>query len=134
MKKKNFRIGIIAVLSIAVVAGALYGAYALWFDPYRGTSDLASPTLPLDTELSAEQALADLDYAYERIVERHPAWLDGSDDLCAAVREQYQDEREALADGSTVIELWQACGRIATVLGDGHTYAYTTGIQAKWAV
>jgi hypothetical protein len=48
--------------------------------------------------------------------------LDGPEQLAQAVEHQYQAEVEQLGDQVTVLELWQASGRIAAALEDGHTW------------
>lgn len=129
--KKPLKITLIILASVIALAGVLFGVYSIFLNPYRGT-DGSVITAPLDTALTLEQAQTDLDFTYERICERHPAWLDGSDELCARVHDIYIAEREALTDGMTVLELWQSCSRIAAAIGDGHTWVLSMPSERRY--
>lgn len=122
-KKKLLRVLLWALAGLAALALILGGVYHLFLDPYRGTDDGNEPGVSLDTVLTREQALEDLDYLHKMVVSRHPVWLDGSDELAAAFEARYQLERAAITDDVTALELWRACGRTTALLHDGHTRA-----------
>ncbi len=108
-----------AVLALLVILATVF---FLFLNPYRGTDNNPAESLALDAVLTAQQAQEDIDVFYERITSRHPAWLDGSEDIVKAVEERYLAERAAIADDMTALEVWQACARIAAVIEDGHTW------------
>lgn len=118
INKKTTRI-VSIVLCIVVLLGAVY-YFTLY--PRRGVLTKLDPSLPLNEVLTQREALQDLEYFYNHLKSRHPAWLDGSDHLIQAVEEQYQTEVDHFGEQVTVLELWQASGRIAARLGDGHTW------------
>jgi hypothetical protein len=118
INKKTQRI-IILVLGIILLLGAVY---FLTMNPRRGVVKRADPSLPLDHVLTQQEAARDLAYFYNHLKSRHPVWLDGPEQLVQAVESQYQTEVEQLDEQVTVLELWQASGRIAAELGDGHTW------------
>ena len=120
-KKRRAAAATAAVLLILVSA---FIVYKVAFDPYRHQPRQLRNTEPLDTPLTSEQIGEDMDYVYKRVSERHPAWLDGSDELVAAFDESYREQCEYLAsiDGATVRDEWLATARILASLGDAHTY------------
>jgi hypothetical protein len=118
INKKARRI-ITIVLGIVILISAVY---FLTMNPRRGVTKRADPSLPLDHVLTQREAAHDLEYFYNHLKSRHPAWLDGPEQLVQAVEDQYQTEVDQLGEQVTVLELWQALGRIAAELGDGHTW------------
>lgn len=121
MKAKSFlkRLGIMLCV-ILFAAAALFGAWKLFFDPYRGTVEDFTPSRDLSQTISAGEATADLDYIADRLLERHPACMNG---LPEKVEAAYRQERDALASKGevTVLALWQSAARILHALGDAHT-------------
>ena len=113
------RLGI-GVLLILVLCGLAFGAYKVWFDPYRGTVSQVIPSQPIDLLLTQAQAREDLDFILKRLGERHPAALG---DIPAPVMAQYQAETAALPEQVSVLELWRAAARITARMQDGHTGA-----------
>lgn len=124
-KRSIGKVVLIIVLVIVLLAGVLFSLYACFFNPYRGVVGEFSPTRALTDTLTKKQAERDLAYIINHMESRHPAWLDGSDDLVARVNAQYQKELAGLGETVTVLELWQAAGRIVATLGDGHTNVWT---------
>lgn len=116
-KKTRRIIGII--LGIVILLSAVY---FLTMDPRRGVIKRPDPSLPLDHVLTRQEAARDLEYFYNHLKSRHPVWLGGPEQLVLAVEDQYQTEVDQLGEQVTVLELWQASGRIAAELGDGHTW------------
>ena len=116
-KKTRRIIGII--LGIVILLSAVY---FLTMDPRRGVIKRPDPSLSLDHVLTQQEAARDLEYFYNHLKSRHPVWLGGPEQLVQAVEDQYQTEVDQLGEQVTVLELWQASGRIAAELGDGHTW------------
>lgn len=122
MKRKIIMSLLIVIGVFLVLIAGLYGYYKLCMDPYRGTVQEFADSRDMDDVLSGEEAKADLEYLMEHLKERHPAWLDGSDELVAAVEAQYEKEVAGIGEEITVLELCKAASRIAAKLHDGHTY------------
>ncbi len=120
-KKRIGKRALIIALVMVVIAGGCIASYSVFLNPYRGVTATFGPTRELHQTITKQQAEQDLDYLMNRIRERHPAWLDGSDDLVFRVTEQYQTELANLNESETVLSLWQAAARICAVLEDGHT-------------
>lgn len=127
--KKWLKITIICLCSLLALAGTTAVYYFGFMHPYRETVNKSGydEALPLDTVLSQEQALEDLDYLMERLESRHPAWLEEDSDIPQAVQTQFETERAALGEEVTVLELLQAASRITSVMHDGHTWARYVG-------
>ena len=118
MSKKIIKKLGLVILLLGVLAGLTFGAYKLFFDPYRGTLSQLGVSQPLDRLFTQVQAREDLDFILKRLGERHPATLGG---LPAPVMEQYQAEIAALPEQVSVLELWRAATRITARMQDGHT-------------
>lgn len=118
MPKKIIKRLAVGILLLVVLAGLAFGAYKLFFDPYRGTLSQFVVSQPLDRLLTQVQAREDLDFILKRLGERHPATLRG---IPAPVMEQYQAEIAALPEQVSVLELWRAASRITARMQDGHT-------------
>lgn len=79
MKKYLKHIGIF--LCIFTSCGtALWGAWQLWFNPYRSTASVLRPSEELETVLTSQQAVEDLDYLVQRLAVRHPACINALPD------------------------------------------------------
>lgn len=119
--KKRIKKIIIFILILAILLGGSVSYYYAFMYPYRATVTNPEPSLLLTEELTREKAVEDLNFLMTHLKNYHPAYLDGSDDLTAALKEQYQVEEQSLQDKTTVLELWQSAERIASKLHDGHT-------------
>lgn len=84
-------------------------------------------TLPVNSVLTAEQALEDLDHVYRVISENHPCFLDNSG-LDKQLTSVYERERKALSEMSdiTVKTLWRSASEMCHILGDAHTIVVPT--------
>ena len=105
-----------------MLLGAAFGYYRQCMNPYRGTVQEFVSSRGMEERISRDEAEEDLTYLLKRLQERHPAWLDGSEDLVTAVEAQYDKEIAALGEELSVLELQRAAARIAAKLHDGHTY------------
>ena len=122
MKKKWIKhIGIFLCV-FAICAIALYGAWRIWLDPYRGTVSTFEKSEELDTVLTGMQAAEDLEFIVNRLRERHPACVSG---LPPAVQKAYEREYAELSESTevTVLSLWQSASRVLAQLNDAHTRA-----------
>lgn len=127
MKKKSkhrkLKIALIAVLTVIVFAVALLCAgYYLFLDPYRQTVDGFNDGLSPDTVITGQQAADELDFIYDKVSGRHPAWLENTE-KAQLTDDEYAKQREALSgrESVTVCELWKSAATMLAVLGDGHT-------------
>lgn len=127
-KKIAVIISSMVIGAVLIICGLMYGIYALCLDPYRGTDDPLKATKELDAIMTGEQAEEDINFVYDMLRSRHPAWLDGSEELCQRVRAQYEAEMSSIGESMTVLEVWQACGRIVATMKDGHSYVIDNGI------
>ena len=122
IKKKWIKhIGIFLCV-FAICAIALYGAWRIWLDPYRGTVSTFEKSEELDTVLTGMQAAEDLEFIVNRLRERHPACVSG---LPPAVQKAYEREYAELSESTevTVLSLWQSASRVLAQLNDAHTRA-----------
>jgi hypothetical protein len=74
----------------------------------------------LEDVLTTQQAVEDLDYIVHRLIERHPACING---LTGNVQFEYERERAGIAvlQEVSVLSLWQSAARVLSSLGDAHT-------------
>ena len=84
VRKKKLIFGVIAVCAVVLVLGG-FMYYKLCMDPYRGTVKNREYSKELDTLLSTEEALEDLEYMMERFRNHHPAWLEENNKNVEAV-------------------------------------------------
>lgn len=132
MKKVLKRVLMIIGVLVVLLAG-LFGYYKLCMDPYRGTVDAFANSVSMDEMLSGEEAKEDLKFLIEHLQERHPAWLEESEELVAAVEAQYEQEVNEIGEEISVMELDKAAARITARLHDGHTYvAWKNDEEARY--
>lgn len=120
-------------LPIKILSGVLAGAVILaslggiCLDPYFNSISLrvtgSDMTLPYDTQIPADKACADLDYAMKFLQKNHPALMNG---LPGDMRQKYEQAKaEITAAGSvTVNDLARCTASIFTMLGDAHTSVF----------
>lgn len=95
-----------------------------------GTEDKIEPTLPLESEISKEQAIKDLKYVFDTVSANHPAFLtDGNAEN--KFNESYVKLRRELLskDSVTVTELWEKSAELVCTLDDAHTIVTVSGTQ-----
>lgn len=95
-------------------------------DPYQGTikGNEYEDSMSIYDTISKEDAVADLTYFYDRLKERHPAWIDGSEDKTNAIDAVYQESMNGWGDEVSVLDLYQCTSKMAAILRDGHTRAF----------
>lgn len=120
MKSKWHKHIIISLCAFILCGFALWGMWQLWFNPYRSTVSDLRPSDELETILTSQQAVEDLDYLVHRLAERHPACMNGLPDN---VHLEYERERAGIATlpEVSVLSLWQSAASILSSLGDAHT-------------
>ncbi|NLC69029.1 MAG: hypothetical protein GX754_09695, partial [Clostridiaceae bacterium] len=119
MKKYLKHTGIFVCI-FTLCGTALWGAWQLWFNPYRSTVSNLRPSEELETVLTSQQAVEDLDYLVQRLAERHPACINALPDN---IQLEYERERAAISafPEVPVLSLWQSAARVLSSLGDAHT-------------
>lgn len=124
--KKWLKNLLIVIGVIVVVTGGLVTYYFTCMNPKRGTAKNLVPVTPLETVFTKDEAIKDLDYTYQHVKKRHPAWLDGNEQVVSAMEQQYQQEKETLSklEQVTTLQIWQACARMTSIMHDGHTGVY----------
>lgn len=118
--KKFLKHTVIFVCIFALCGTAIWGAWRLWFNPYRGTVKAFQPSEDMKTVLTSEQAAEDLDYLIQRLQERHPACINALPDNVSVAYELERAEIAALPE-VPVSALWQSAARVLSSLGDAHT-------------
>ena len=121
-KNKTLRFVIIIIAALIALTGAGAAVFFIGFDPYSGTVSEFAASKELSEVLTAEEAVSDLDYMYNTITQKHPAWLEDNE-MPLEVKAGYEKERAFLLekDSVTVLELWQSSSRMFAALSDGHT-------------
>ncbi|MDD3833596.1 MAG: S41 family peptidase [Oscillospiraceae bacterium] len=119
--KSKWRKHIIFFLCAFILCGGIFwSAKQLWFNPHRGTVTAFHPSEELETVLTSQQAIEDLDYLVHRLAERHPACMNGLPDN---VQLEYERECEGIdtLPEVSVLSLWQSAASVLSSLGDAHT-------------
>lgn len=121
INRKKILIPIIAAFAVIAI-----GAVVLITVSLNARKDFDN-TLPMDSVLSAEQALNDLDYIYRTVSENHVCFLDGSG-LDKTFTDEYNRQRNYISGGGdiTVKDLWRSAAEMCHVLGDAHTLVTPT--------
>lgn len=121
INRKKILIPIIAAFAVIAIGAAVLSAVSL--NARKGFDDM----LPIDSVLSAERALNDLDYIYRTVSENHVCFLDGSG-LDKSFTDEYNRQRSRIAGSGdiTIKELWRSAAEMCHVLGDAHTLVTPT--------
>lgn len=131
MNKKR-KIIIAVVCAMLLFIAGFFIVYKTVFDPYRGTNDVYTESLPLDTVLTKLQAEEDIEYVMKMMRSRHPAWLEEQNAKVEAVEAQYEIEIAGLSDSPTVLDVWLSVSRILNRLYDGHTAVFCRYPEDKY--
>ena len=102
------------VLGVLVLVGI--AVYQVW--PYRGVDPFSETPPSLTKTLTHDQAVADLDYAFASIKDRHMATVHG---VPEALQRRYEQARDSLPAQPTVLDVWRAVSWLANALADAHT-------------
>lgn len=124
-RKKILRSVIIAVAVVVLLAACIFFLWEKQFNPYRGTVSGFDNSLPLEADMTVEQAQRDIAFVYAKLAERHPMWLEDDAPRVEVVKDLYVDALAELSlddDGIvSAMDVWRAVSKMAAVLGDGHT-------------
>lgn len=123
MKRKIILFIIVFFLSIFLIG------FILWetvFNPHRGVVKNFENSVSLSTKLTKEEALKDLDFVYAKLKERHPIWLEKTEEaikIQKLIATEYHNKKEFFATKEffTVTELYQQVSEILALMKDGHT-------------
>ena len=120
MKKKWLKYIKIFLCIFVICTIILFGAWRIWFNPYRGTVRTFKQSEKLDTVLTGMQAAEDLEFIVNCLKERHPACISV---LPSSVQKVYEREYTELSKSTevTVMSLWQSASRVLACLDDAHT-------------
>lgn len=124
--KKNLKITIISIIFLLIIS---FVGFILWktaFDPYRGVVKTFEKTHSLSTTFTKDEALEDLEFVYKKLKERHPVWLEKTEEaklLQKLVTAEYQNKKEIMATETSVsgADLYQQISEILALMKDGHT-------------
>ena len=95
-----------------------------------GTEDRIEPTLPLETEISKEQAIKDLKYVFDTVSANHPALLTDGNAENEFNSSYVKLRRELMSkDSVTVNELWEKSAELVCTLDDAHTIVTVSGTE-----
>lgn len=117
----------VTALLLAVILAV--GGIVLKISGYDAQTDF-EPTLPLESEISKEQAIKDLKYVFDTVSANHPALLtDGNaenefNSSYVKLRRELMDK-----DSVTVNELWEKSAELVCTLDDAHTIVTVSGTE-----
>ena len=117
----------VTALLLAVILAV--GGIVLKISGYDAQTDF-EPTLPLESEISKEQAIKDLKYVFDTVSANHPALLtDGNAEN--EFNSSYVKLRRELMDKEsvTVNELWEKSAELVCTLDDAHTIVTVSGTE-----
>ena len=88
------------------------------------------PTLPLESEISKEQAIKDLKYVFDTVSANHPALLTDGNAENEFNSSYVKLRRELMSkDSVTVTELWEKSAELVCTLDDAHTIVTVSGTE-----
>ena len=124
--KKRFKI----TLLISIFSLLLFlVAFILWktcFDPYFGFVSNFDNSQKLSAIISQEDALKDFDYAFNKLKNKHPIWLEKTEEaenFRNLLTSKYEESKKNILEKTefSVTELYQLVSELYAILGDGHT-------------
>ena len=117
--KKIVTAVVICVFSAAIITGSILAGLYYGLDPYRGTVANANAlSRPIDSVLTREEALGDLDFLYKIIKTRHFSARKG---VTKAFQDEFDRQKAAIGGSVTMIEFLAVCRRILAALKDAHS-------------
>lgn len=117
----------VTALLLAVILAV--GGIVLKISGYDAQTDF-EPTLPLESEISKEQAIKDLKYVFDTVSANHPALLTDGNAENKFNSSYVKLRRELMSkDSVTIIELWEKSAELVCTLDDAHTIVTVSGTQ-----
>jgi len=130
---------------LGTIIASFFVLSALAFIVYKVSLDPCRRTIEDDSELSVEMkqmispydAVEDLDYFYNIVKNRHPAWIDGSSDKTKEFNTQYTKYRELYTQYINqnveipARKLYFDIKSIGNCLADSHTLVYSTSQEEE---
>ncbi len=117
----------VTALLLAVILAV--GGIVLKISGYDAQTDF-EPTLPLESEISKEQAIKDLKYVFDTVSANHPALLTDGNAENEFNSSYVKLRRELMSkDSVTVTELWEKSAELVCTLDDAHTIVTVSGTQ-----
>lgn len=117
----------VTALLLAVILAV--GGIVLKISGYDAQTDF-EPTLPLESEISKEQAIKDLKYVFDTVSANHPALLTDGNAENEFNSSYVKLRRELMSkDSVTVNELWEKSAELVCTLDDAHTIVTVHGTE-----
>lgn len=117
----------VTALLLAVILAV--GGIVLKISGYDALTDF-EPTLPLESEISKEQAIKDLKYVFDTVSANHPALLTDGNAENEFNSSYVKLRRELMSkDSVTVTELWEKSAELVCTLDDAHTIVTVSGTE-----
>jgi len=117
----------VTALLLAVILAV--GGIVLKISGYDAQTDF-EPTLPLESEISKEQAIKDLKYVFDTVSANHPALLTDGNAENEFNSSYVKLRRELMSkDSVTVTELWEKSAELVCTLDDAHTIVTVHGTE-----
>ena len=117
----------VTALLLAVILAV--GGIVLKISGYDAQTDF-EPTLPLESEISKEQAIKDLKYVFDTVSANHPALLTDGNAENGFNSSYVKLRRELMSkDSVTVTELWEKSAELVCTLDDAHTIVTVSGTE-----
>lgn len=117
----------VTALLLAVILAV--GGIVLKISGYDAQTDF-EPTLPLESEISKEQAIKDLKYVFDTVSANHPALLTDGNAENKFNSSYVKLRRELMSkDSVTVNELWEKSAELVCTLDDAHTIVTVSGTE-----
>ena len=117
----------VTALLLAVILAV--GGIVLKISGYDAQTDF-EPTLPLESEISKEQAIKDLKYVFDTVSANHPALLTDGNAENEFNSSYVKLRRELMSkDSVTVNELWEKSAKLVCTLDDAHTIVTVSGTE-----
>ena len=117
----------VTALLLAVILAV--GGIVLKISGYDAQTDF-EPTLPLESEISKEQAIKDLKYVFDTVSANHPALLTDGNAENKFNSSYVKLRRELMSkDSVTITELWDKSAELVCTLDDAHTIVTVSGTE-----
>lgn len=120
--KKALKIVLILICAVVLFTFAEMVYYKTVSDPSKDSLDDFYWSQPLSTPLTKVQVREDIDYVMDKLLNKHPAFLDDSNEKVILTKERYEQVLSSLSDDMTVYDEYKALLYMLSPLHDGHTY------------